>query len=129
MSNGAESGTMSDLNPDEKLAWNLSVYYTLDLTNPNNQRLQPTHSLRFNADILPTKFWKVGISSGIDVNHQKLTTTAISVVRDLKCWQASIRWVPFGIAKSYNITLNLKSSMFSEFKIPRQRNFYDNNFL
>jgi len=47
------------------------------------------------------------------------------VYRDLNCWEASLFWVPFGINQSYNFAINLKSSMFSELKINRQRSWYD----
>ncbi len=67
-----------------------------------------------------TKFWKIGISRGFDVNTQKLSYTSVNIYRDLKCWEARIDWVPFGPNKSYNLTLNLKASMLSDFKIPKR---------
>src|SRR5690606_1938486 len=125
ISSGAERGIESDLNTGEKLPWNVSMYYTLNLTNLNAHRLQPEHNLRFSGDIMPTKNWKLGISSGFNFATQKIEYTRITVYRDLKCWQAQIDWVPFGISRQYNISINLKTSMLSEFKIPRQRQWYD----
>ena len=126
MSSGAERGVQNDLNLSEKLPWNLSLYYTLNLTNIDARKLQPEHDLRFSGDIMPTKFWKIGISSGFNLQTQKISYTRFSIYRDLKCWQAQIDWVPFGVAKQYNISINLKTSMLSEFRIPRQRTWYDN---
>lgn len=124
--NGAERGAENDLNPKEKLPWNLSVSYNLALTNTNNKRLQPTQTLNFSGDLMPTKYWKVGVTSGFDFIHQKISYTSFNIYRDLKCWEARIGWVPFGINKSYNFSMNLKMSMLSEFKIPRQRSWFDN---
>jgi LptD protein len=125
MSSGAEKGIESDLEGKEKLPWNLSLYYTLALDNPDASKIRTNNNLRFSGDIKPTKFWKVGISSGFDFLTHKLSYTRFSVYRDLKCWQAQIDWVPFGVSKMYMVTLNMKTSMLSEFKIPRTRQWYD----
>ncbi len=118
--NGAERGSQNDLNATETLPWNLRISYNLGLTNIKDRIIQPSHQLNFSGDLMPTKFWKVGISSGFDFNTQKLSYTSINIYRDLKCWEARIDWVPFGPNKSYNLTLNLKTSMLSDFKIPKR---------
>lgn len=118
--NGAERGAASDLNETETLPWNLRVAYNLGLQNINDRIIRPSHQLNFSGDLMPTKFWKVGISSGFDFNTQKLSYTSINIYRDLKCWEARIDWVPFGPNKSYNLTLNLKTAMLSDFKIPKR---------
>jgi hypothetical protein len=126
ISSGAERGIESDLNASEKLPWNLGLYYTLNLTNLNATKLQPEHNVRISGDVMPTKYWKLGVSTGFDVQNQKIAFTRFTIYRDLKCWQAQIDWVPFGISKQYSISINLKTAMLSEFKIPRQRQWYDN---
>jgi hypothetical protein len=68
---------------------------------------------------MPTKYWKVGITTGYDFNRQNLSYTSVNIYRNLNCWEARIDWVPFGARKSYFLTINLKASMLSEFKIPR----------
>lgn len=125
-SNAAEQGgeVRTDDAP-EKLPWTLRVTYNLQLVNRDDRRVQPTHALNFSADMTPTKFWKVGVTSGFDFNTMQLSYTRVSIYRDLKCWEARIDWVPFGLAKSYSVSLNMKLSMLSEFKIPRQRQWYD----
>lgn len=126
-SNAAERGgeVRSD-EPMEKLPWTLRVSYNLLLSNPDDRRIQPNHALNFSADMTPTKYWKVGVTSGFDFNTQKLSYTRVSIYRDLKCWEARIDWVPLGVQKSYMVSLNMKLSMLSDFKIPRQRQWFDN---
>lgn len=119
-SNGAEKGTKNDLDPNAKLPWNIALNYNLALNNPNDTKLHPTHSINCRADIMPTKYWKVGVTSGYDFTTQKLSYTSINIYRDLKCWEARIDWVPFGARKSYFLTINIKASMLSDFKIPKQ---------
>jgi hypothetical protein len=119
-SNGAEKGAKNDLDPSAKLPWNIALNYNLGLNNPDNTKLQPTHAINCRADIMPTKYWKVGITTGYDFNRQSLSYTSVNIYRDLKCWEARIDWVPFGARKSYFLTINIKASMLSEFKIPKQ---------
>ena len=118
--NGAERGAQNDLNTEESLPWNLRIGYNLNLTNANDRKILTSQLLNFSGDLMPTKFWKVGISSGFDFNTGKLSYTSVNIYRDLKCWEARIDWVPFGANKSYSLTLNLKTSMLSDFKIPKR---------
>lgn len=126
VTSGVERDTEDDLNPATKVSWNLSVNYNLTLTNLDNTKVQPSHQLGFVGDIMPTKFWKLGVSTGYDFTNRKLSYTSINLHRDLKCWEANISWVPFGVNKSYRLAINLKTAMLSEFKIPRQRSWFDN---
>lgn len=126
MTNGAERGAVSDLDKQEKLPWNLNVYYNLALDNLNYDKLKPTQTLNFSGDIAPTKYWKLGITSGFDFTNKRVSYTSINIYRDMKCWEAHIDWVPFGVRKSYYLTINLKSSMLRDFKIPKRSIPMDN---
>lgn len=119
-SNGAEKGVKTNYDPSLRLPWNITINYNLGLSNTNNTKLQPTHAINCRADVMPTKYWKVGITTGYDFTRQNLSYTSVNIYRDLKCWEARIDWVPFGFRKSYMLTINIKASMLSEFKIPKQ---------
>ncbi|MBI2723280.1 MAG: LPS-assembly protein LptD [Bacteroidetes bacterium] len=126
MTNGAEPGAIDDVDKQEKLPWNVNVYYNLTLDNFNYSTLKPIQTLNFSGDIAPTKFWKLGITSGFDFTNKRISYTSLNIYRDMKCWEARIDWVPFGIRKSYYLTINLKSSMLRDFKIPRRSLPIDN---
>ncbi len=131
LTNGAERGAKKEPEKVEALPWNLSVYYnyniTPDATEPgNSSKFKTTQALTFSGDVSPTKYWKVGITSGYDFMAKNLSYTSFDIYRDLKCWEARIGWVPFGFRKSYNITINLKTGMLNDIKVPRQRQWYDN---
>ncbi len=126
LTNGAELGAKNDLDANEQLSWNLNIYYNLSLANPDNRKLQPTQTLNFSGDITPTKNWKIGVTSGYDFTNQQVSYTSFNIYRDLKCWEARIDWIPFGLRKSYNLTINLKASMLSDFKIPKRSPPIDN---
>lgn len=120
LTNGVEQGADNDLSKNEKVPWNLFVNYGLELKNYEDRVLHPTQTLTFNGDLMPTKFWKIGLTSGFDFNTHKISYTSVNLYRDLKCWEARIDWVPFGSNKSYRLVINLKTAMLRDFKIPKQ---------
>lgn len=126
MTNGAERGSTPDLDERDDLPWNLYLGYNLTLNNPDNTRILPTHALNMTADVKPTQFWKVGVTTGFDFTTQRLSYTSFDIYRDLKCWEASIKWVPFGFNRSYIVGINLKSSMLRDMVPKRQRQTLDN---
>ncbi len=129
MTNGAERGApaTNTATTQEAIPWNLSMYYNVTFEkNTNPLKLTTVQTLNFSGDISPTKYWRIGVTSGYDFTNKNLSYTSFNIYRDLKCWEARIDWVPFGFRKSYNLTINIKSSMLSDFKIPRQRQWFDN---
>ena len=127
LTNGAEKDAVNTntAQAQEKLPWNLNIYYNLTYTKVLN-KLHDIQTLNFSGDVSVTKYWKLGVTSGYDFTNRNLSYTSINLYRDLRCWQARIDWVPFGFRKSYSLTINLKTSMLSDIKIPRQRQWYDN---
>jgi hypothetical protein len=105
----------------------LNVFYNMNITQAYiGAKPKYVQSLNFSGDINVTKYWKIGATSGYDFTNKQLSYTSVNLYRDLKCWEARIDWVPFGFRKSYSLTINLKTSMLSDLKIPRQRQWFDN---
>lgn len=127
LTNGAEKGATptNTVQSQEQLPWNLNMYYNVGFTK-DTVKVRTIQTLSFSGDIALTKNWKVGVTSGYDFTAKNLSYTSINIYRDLRCWEARIDWVPFGFRKSYSLTINLKTSMLSDVKIPRQRQWYDN---
>ena len=127
LTNAAEKGAVvtNTAQAQERLPWNLNIYYNLTYTKVLN-KLHEIQTLNFSGDISVTKYWKLGVTSGYDFTNRNLSYTSINLYRDLHCWEARIDWVPFGFRKSYSLTINLKTSMLSDIKVPRQRQWYDN---
>lgn len=127
LTNAAERGatTTNTTQAQERLPWNLNVYYNVTYTKVL-EKIKDIQTLNFSGDVSVTKFWKLGVTSGYDFTNRNLSYTSINVYRDLRCWEARIDWVPFGFRKSYSLTINLKTSMLSDVKVPRQRQWYDN---
>ncbi len=127
LTNGAEKGAAptNTVQSQDQLPWNLNMYYNVGFSR-DTAKVKTIQTLSFSGDIALTKNWKVGVTSGYDFTAKNLSYTSINIYRDLRCWEARIDWVPFGFRKSYSLTINLKTSMLSDVKIPRQRQWYDN---
>jgi hypothetical protein len=125
LTNSAERGSEAESSISEVLEWTLRISYNLNLRNTGAEKYQQMQTLNFSGDVSPTKYWKVGVSSGYDFTTKGVSYTSLNIYRDLKCWEARVDWVPFGIRKSYSIAINLKTSILRDFKIPHQRQWFD----
>jgi hypothetical protein len=75
---------------------------------------------------VPTTKWKVDVMTNYDFKLNTFSYTRLTIHRDLHCWEASINWVPFGFAKQYSVSLNLKTQALRDVKIPKQKQWFDN---
>ncbi|MFH1321263.1 MAG: putative LPS assembly protein LptD [Bacteroidota bacterium] len=139
----SEKGTKEELemineHPDAyvdfNIPWSLNIDYSLKHTsdyiysnnsNPDSISKNIIQSLNFNGDIKLTPKWKIGFRSGYDFINKKMTYTSIDFYRDLHCWELAFNWIPIGFRKSYNLSLNVKSSVLQDLKLTRKREWYD----
>ncbi|HXB39386.1 MAG TPA: putative LPS assembly protein LptD [Bacteroidia bacterium] len=108
--------------------WNLSINYNLNIIkNPIPlQQDNKVQTLNATLSICPTTKWKLDIMTNYDFKANNFGYTNIRIHRDLHCWEASINWVPFGFAKQYSVSLNLKTQALRDIKIPKQKQWFDN---
>ncbi len=115
---------------DFNIPWSFNVNYTLSANqsyNPVSKRdtFVITHSLTMAGELQITTRWKVTVNTGFNFNDKQLTLTSIDVYRDLHCWQMHFQTFPFGPRKSFNFTLNVKSSVLQDLKLVRRRDYRD----
>jgi len=106
--------------------WNIRADYSF---NYNHSSLKPatvTQTLNLSGSVSFTNKWNMSISSGYDFDARKMTSTRISVTRDLHCFNLSFYIIPFGRLKSYNFTLSINSSMFQGVEYKRSQSWRDN---
>lgn len=95
-------------------------YETLEYDKKVNQ------SLNFNGSIKFSKNWSFAFSSGYDFDEKDISYTSINIGRNLHCWSASLRMVPFGAYQSYNFNISVNSSMLQDLKYEKRSNPNDN---
>ena len=106
--------------------WTFNVGYSLRQSNKSGTTdMKTIQSLRFDGSWEPTANWRLGISSGYDIQENAFTYTTVDVLRQLHCWEMRIRWVPFGYARSYNIGIGVKAPLMSALKLDRRRGLGD----
>ena len=109
--------------------FNLSIYYTLMYRtyneNTSNIKNETIQTLSFSGDFKITNNWKITFSSGYDFKNKELTYTSINVYRDLHCWEMMFNIIPFGQRKSYNFTINVKSTMLKDLKLNKKKDWWD----
>ena len=117
---------------DFSLPWNFGFNYAVNysVSYVNNgttgYRKNVTQTIGFNGSLNLTP--KVGITfqGGYDIKTNKLTTSSISITRDLHCWQMSFSWIPFGYHKSWSFNIGVKAASLSDLKYDKSQSMYDN---
>jgi hypothetical protein len=109
---------------DFNIPWSLNVSYNLTWSKPLMTETV-TQNIRFSGDLNVTPKWKIGFDSNYDIKKQEFGYTSLNVYRDLHCWELQFNWIPFGIRQSYNLTINVKSSVLQDLRLTRKRDWYD----
>lgn len=110
---------------DFDVPWSINLSYSLNYSKPGSQK-NIVQTLSFGGDISLTPKWKITYQSGYDFHRKEFTMTSISINRDLHCWEASARIVPFGTLKSYSFLIRVRSSVLQDLKYQKQKSWYDN---
>ena len=110
---------------DFSVPWNLSLSYSLSYSKP---AFTPnvTQSVSVNGSLSLTPSWRVGFTSGYDLQSRQLTTTSVNFYRDLHCWEMRLTVVPFGRYRSYSFQINIKSSILHDLKLQKNESYLDN---
>src|SRR6185369_6399258 len=95
--------------------------------NNLNDPLQSNYvqTLNFNGDINITKNWKFGYTSGYDIKNKEVTFTSLDFIRQLHCWEFKLNWIPIGPRQSFYFMINVKSSLLSDLRLTRRRDWWD----
>ena len=112
---------------DFSVPWDLTFNYSFRYSKPDPEKSSIiTQTLDFNGNVSITKQWKVGFSSGLDIQKLQLTFTQFNLFRDLHCMQMSLNLIPFGFRQSYSFTIRATSSLLKDLKLTKQKSYQDN---
>jgi len=116
---------------DFNIPWSVNISYSLSFSKILRRDYSGfdtrfTSSMQFNGDFSLTEKWKVGANGYFDFQTLKIPSFSMFISRDMHCWQMSINVTPFGLWRSFNISLNPKSGMLRDLKINRTRTFRNN---
>ena len=117
---------------DFSLPWNIgfnyAVNYSVSYVNNGTTgiRRNITQTIGFNGRITFSPKMAATFSGGYDIATNKLTTSSISITRDLHCWQMSFSWIPFGYYKSWSFHIGVKAASLQDLKYDKSQSMYDN---
>ena len=119
---------------DFTLPWNLGFNYTINysINYTNNgttgYKKNVTQTIGFNGSLNVTPKTGITFQGGYDIMENKLTTSSVSITRDLHCWQMSFSWIPFGFHRSWSFNIGVKAASLSDLKYDKTQSMYDNMY-
>jgi hypothetical protein len=119
---------------DFSIPWNIGFNYVISygISYVNNgttgYKKNITQTIGFNGSVNLTPKTGISFTTGFDIQNKKLTTTSISITRDLHCWQMSFVWIPFGAHRSWSFNIGVKASSLADLKYDKSQSMYDNLF-
>ncbi|WP_435354354.1 putative LPS assembly protein LptD [Emticicia sp. SJ17W-69] len=116
-----------ELYVDFTIPWTLSLGYNFNYNKQGLAKAQITQAITVQGDLSLTPKWKVGFSTGYDLQLKAPTLTNITLHRELHCWDMAFNWTPisgYSANSSYSFTLNVRSALLQELKVSRRRQYY-----
>lgn len=114
------------------IPWHLRVNYSYSMTRAYRAAEyteQQTQSVLFSGDLNILKYWKLGFSSGYDMEAKEWTPTSLNLYWDLHCWEFNANVIPLGVRKSFTFRINVKASVLHDLKYELRRPFGNKNEL
>ena len=119
---------------DFSIPWNLGLNYVISYSaqytnnGTTGYKKNVNQTIGFNGSVNLTPKTGISFTSGFDIQNRKLTTTSISITRDLHCWQMSFVWIPFGMHRSWSFNIGVKAASLADLKYDKSQSMYDNLF-
>ena len=113
---------------DFNVPWNLSFNYTFSYNNLYTST-SINNTMMLSGDLKLSTNWKIQYSTNYDIRAGKLAISQFTIYRDLHCWDLNISWVPFGLYKSYNVTLKVKAAILQDLKLSKRSDYTSNQLF
>ncbi len=116
---------------DFDIPWAFSVDYLHTISNFYDEekgefRIEQNPTIKFDGNFNLTQRWKFVYSLAYDFKKKAINYTRLDIYRDLHCWDLNIGAIPFGLHRSFNITLNVKAAVLQDLRINKRQDFIDN---
>ena len=112
---------------DFNVPWNLSFNYSFTYSNSYTST-SSSNTVMLSGDLKLTDKWKIQYNTNYDLRAGKLALTSFAIYRDLHCWDLNVQWVPFGVYKSYTVTLKVRAAILQDLKLSKRSDYTNNGF-
>ena len=119
---------------DFSLPWNFGFNYTVNYSittgnyPPKGYKKNVTQTVGFNGSLNLTPKMGITFQGGYDIKANRLTTSSVSITRDLHCWQMSFSWIPFGTYRSWSFNIGVKAASLSDLKYDKSQSMYESMY-
>ncbi len=96
------------------IPWKLGLNFTHNYNRGDSR--EGTHStvLAVNASVSPSPFWSLSTSTSYDFRTKEFSQARISFNRDLRSFNISFSWVPFGRYKTWDFFIGIKANILKD---------------
>ena len=105
--------------PDFTIPWNLSLSYNYSMNKTDPESISKSSSVGLNLSFSLTKNWKFTARSNYDFIREEFLAPAITVYRDLHCWEMNFSWYPTGTYRGFRFEIRMKAPEFRDIKVTR----------
>lgn len=106
--------------PDFSIPWNLDLTWSFSQSQPFPWQKFRSSTISAKLGFNLTDMWKFDMSANYDIVNKVFVTPAISVYRDLHCWEMSFYWVPIGTYRNFRLEIKLKEPQLQDIKVTKQ---------
>ena len=109
---------------DFNIPWDVGLNYSYNYSKPAFEK-NVRQTFNINGNVRLTEKWKIGFHSGYDFDNNEISYTSLDFYRDLHCWELRFNWIPYGFQQSFNLSINVKSTILQDLKLNKRKSFYD----
>jgi hypothetical protein len=107
------------------LPWTMGLAYNFTYSKTLTKPII-TQQVTLNGTLRIATKTNINYVTGLDIARKQITMTRIGIARDLHCWNMSFNWIPTGYLKSWDFTIRINSSMLSDIKYERRKDYREN---
>lgn len=96
------------------IPWRLGVSFNHSYFRGNTRTGTNTTVLALNASISPSPYWSLSTSTSYDFRSKEFSQARISFNRDLRSFNLSFSWVPFGRYKTWDFFIGVKANILKD---------------
>jgi hypothetical protein len=95
-----------------------SFRYAVGREDPDN--ITKTIWANMKLELQATENWKVSYNARFDFHNHRVVSGAISLYRDLHCWEGQLTWNPVGVGSGFFLKINVKSPYLQDLKVEKK---------
>ena len=114
---------------DFNIPWSINISYALTFSkffkaDYSGFQNSYTQSANIGGTLNLSPKWQMGVNTSYDISNHQLGMMAVSISREMHCWQMAINISPVGRYRFYSINISPKSGLLRDLRINRTRSFY-----